>query len=91
MKIGDRVAMYGAGAGSNTFWEGDKGIVVGFDELLLVVMPLDFPNERHSMHPKQLRRLKPKTSKKLNKPGVSRGAGMGGSGGSILCRYGYED
>lgn len=61
-KVGDRVSMYGAGDGSGTFWDGDKGKVhainTGHKKDLVQVIPDEWPDELHSLLPQQLRRLK---------------------------------
>jgi hypothetical protein len=65
-KVRDRVAVYGCGSGSSTFWFGQKGSIVEITEdSMLIVSPDDFRNERHCVHPKQCRKLKNKELKRI--------------------------
>ena len=54
------VRMYGTGDGKGTFWIGAKGRVVSHDKEwdVYTIAPLEFPNERHPMHSKQLRKVR---------------------------------
>lgn len=62
LKVGDRVAMYGAGDGKHTFWAGDKGKVLevgrGHLQDMAAIVPDEYPNEIHNLHHKQLRKLR---------------------------------
>lgn len=69
LKPGDRVACYGnpeCGSFDCPTIEGDRGVVVDFDPLGWVGVKLDanYGTDKFIFHPKQLRRLKPRTPKK---------------------------